>query len=324
MEKDYQEKLEKKQYGVYDTSSVQICSWTKKSLRNEGDCYKKKFYGANTHKCMEMTPITLFCSNRCIFCWRPTEYMNIEEYKSQKWPEPKDIVDNLLIKRKKLLNGFGGNDKVSKKYLEDAYVPDHYAISLSGEPLLYPKMPELVRHLRDDRKARTIFIVSNGLETSMIKKLDDEDSLPTQFYISIPSSNEDLFKKINHSLYNDGWKRLHESLEYMKNMQPLKTRKVMRITLIRGLNDSDENLEEFKGLIDKYDFDFIEVKSYMHLGYSQKRLKKKNQYEWDELKQKAMQLETDKFKFEDEQMESLIVLLKNKDSKHTTLIYPNE
>lgn len=324
MEKNYQQNLEKKQYGVYDTSSVQICSWTKKSLRGEGDCYKKKFYGANTHRCMEMTPITLFCSNRCIFCWRPTEYMNMQEYETQKWPSPKEIIDNLLVKRKKLLNGFGGNSKVDKDYLYEAFDPDHYAISLSGEPLMYPKMPELIRHLRDDRKARTIFIVSNGLETSMIKKLNEENSLPTQFYISIPSPNEELFRKINNSIYKDGWTKLMTSLEYIKKIEPLKTRKVMRITLIKGLNDSEENLKEFSDLIDKYEFDFIEIKSYMHLGYSQKRLLKENQYQWDDLKEKAMKLETDKFKFEDEQVESLIVLLKNQKSKHATLIYPNE
>lgn len=324
MEEKYKKNLEKKQYGVYDSASVQICSWTKKSLRGEGDCYKKKFYGAHTHKCMEMTPITLFCSNRCIFCWRPTEYMNMTDYELQKWPDPKEIIDNLLEKRIKLLNGFGGNAKVDKDYLKDAMDPDHYAISLSGEPLMYPKMPELIRYLRDIRKARTIFIVSNGLETPMIKRLIDEDCLPTQFYISLPSPNKDLFKKINNSIYLNGWERLMDSLEIMKNIEFSKTRKVMRITLIKELNDSEENLREYRNLIDKYEFDFIEVKSYMHLGYSQKRLSKNNQYEWNELKEKSMQLETNKFKFEDEQKESLIVLLKNKNSKHSTLIYPNE
>ena len=32
-------------------SSVKICRWTGKSLVDEGECYKAKFYGIDSHRC---------------------------------------------------------------------------------------------------------------------------------------------------------------------------------------------------------------------------------------------------------------------------------
>ena len=50
------QQLKKAKYGVADHSTVEICHWTKKSFRNEGSCYKHKFYGISTHQCMEFSP----------------------------------------------------------------------------------------------------------------------------------------------------------------------------------------------------------------------------------------------------------------------------
>ena len=36
--------LKKAKYGVSDHSTVELCHWTKKSFRDEGTCYKHKFY----------------------------------------------------------------------------------------------------------------------------------------------------------------------------------------------------------------------------------------------------------------------------------------
>ena len=38
-------KLKKAKYGIADHSTVELCHWTKKSFRAEGNCYKHKFYG---------------------------------------------------------------------------------------------------------------------------------------------------------------------------------------------------------------------------------------------------------------------------------------
>ena len=118
MDNSYKEKIkkefEKKHYAFVDDFSVQICSWTKKALRNEGTCYKDKFYGADTYKCAQITPTTFYCQQSCIHCWRPMEYMKVK-YNEITAKKPEEIIDKLIEQRKKLLIGFLGNDKVDKE-----------------------------------------------------------------------------------------------------------------------------------------------------------------------------------------------------------------
>ncbi|MBN1159983.1 MAG: 4-demethylwyosine synthase TYW1, partial [Candidatus Diapherotrites archaeon] len=74
--KEQIEKLEKQQYRVVGNHSVvKICEWCKKSLRGEGVCYKQKFYGIKSHRCLQMSP-ALLCDQRCLFCWRDTSIFN--------------------------------------------------------------------------------------------------------------------------------------------------------------------------------------------------------------------------------------------------------
>ena len=59
--------LTKKQYRVYGHSGVQICGWNKKALKDEGVCYKQKFYGIECHSCMEFSPAVMWCQENCTF-----------------------------------------------------------------------------------------------------------------------------------------------------------------------------------------------------------------------------------------------------------------
>ena len=81
------QQLKKAKYGVSDHSTVELCHWTKKSFKNEGDCYKHKFYGISTHRCMEFSPAGMHCENRCVYCWRPMEF-----YDSMKM-EPENVAE---------------------------------------------------------------------------------------------------------------------------------------------------------------------------------------------------------------------------------------
>ena len=67
------ETLKKQHYAVFGHSGVQICRWCKKSLLDEGDCYKQKFYGIKSHRCSQMSPSVGFCQNKCLHCWRAIE-----------------------------------------------------------------------------------------------------------------------------------------------------------------------------------------------------------------------------------------------------------
>ncbi len=307
--------LQKKHYGVVGHGGVQICEWTKKSLRNQGECYKNQFYGVDTFNCCQVSPNAIVCDQNCIFCWRPAENMLKKEIKENVMPT-KELVDGLVKARQKLLSGFIGYSNINKKKIDLAYksFPTHWAISLSGEPTLYPKLAEFILEIKK-RGARTIFLVTNGQNPSALEKLAKEKALPTQLYVSLDAWNLASYKKINKGMHKDAWKRLMKTLALLKT---LKTRTVIRLTLIKGINTSAVALKELGKLIEKAQPNFLEVKSYMWLGYSRERLKKENMLSDNELKEFCKQLEAEmpSMKFEDENVGSKICLYKNKQFKN--------
>jgi tRNA wybutosine-synthesizing protein 1 len=304
-------KLRKAKYGVYNHSAVELCHWTKKSFANEGSCYKHKFYGISTHRCMEMTPTAMNCENRCIYCWRPTEFYDTLEMPNNLVDEPDAIVQHLLLERKKLIDGFFGNPKNDKKKLKESLFPAHYAISLSGEPTMYPKLPQMIKYLKSLKETKSVFLVTNGQEPEMLKRLQEEDALPTQLYLSTNASNKSLFHRINRPLHPDAWDRWNESLEWLSQAN---TRTVLRVTLIRGYNDLKSLIPEFVELISRGSPHFIELKSYMHIGMSNQRLEEEQMLEMDEVQNFARELcnKLQGFEVMDESEISRIVVLQNK------------
>jgi tRNA wybutosine-synthesizing protein 1 len=299
-------------------SGVQICSWTRKALRGKGVCYKQKFYGVDCYCCCQMSPALAWCQENCVFCWRPMEWMKIEMGK--KADSPEEIISACVQERRRLLTGIGGAEDVDRKSFERSLrnFPSHWAISLSGEPTVYPSLGELVKALRA-KKVRTIFVVTNGQEPERLRELAKEDALPTQLYVSLAAPDEKLFKKINCPVYDDGWQRLNQTLELMPE---LKCRKVIRLTLIKGINDAEKHLPDYAALIEKSKTDFLEVKAYMFLGLSRKRLKQENMPSHDDIKKWTKKLERylKNYSMIDEDAGSRIVLFKRKDSGYPNII----
>lgn len=227
---------------------------------------------------------------------------------------PKEIYERLLFERKKLLSGFFGHPQVDKEKLKEALKPTHFAISLSGEPTLYPLLPDLIRYLRGLPQTKSIFLVTNAQEPSMLKLLNKSNALPTQLYISCNAPNRYLFKKIMRPIYDDAWERFCKSLEICEN---LKCRKVVRMTMIKGMNIDDEYLKEYAELLAPSNPHFIEVKAYMYLGYSRRRLREENMPSHEEIFSYAEKFLKDLKNFEimDEREESRIVLLSNQEKK---------
>ena len=303
-------KLQKAKYGVYNHSAVELCHWTKKSFANEGNCYKHKFYGISTHQCMEMTPAALNCENRCVYCWRPTEFYDTLEMPAELVDEPDVIVHKLLHERRKLINGFYGCNKNEKKKLDESLLPTHYAISLSGEPTMYPKLPELIRYLKTLKATKSIFLVTNGQEPQMLDRLANEDALPTQLYLSTNASNRKTFYRINRPRHRDAWERWWKSLRFLETVN---TRTVLRMTMIRGYNDNRKFIEELGEMLLEANPHFIELKSYMHIGMSTQRLEKNNMLEMSEIRNLASQIHdkmTD-FSIMDESEISRVIVLQN-------------
>jgi tRNA wybutosine-synthesizing protein 1 len=308
--------FKKKQYGFFEEASIQVCEWNKQAIRTNAKkhCYKQDFYGVDTLSCHQIAPTTFWCNNSCIFCWRPKEYMGL---KPSKTISPKKMVLVLINERKKLLQGFYGS--VKKEVVDLALKQKHWAISLSGEPTLYKKLSELILLLKKMPETETIFLVSNGQNPKKLLELWKKNSLPTQLYISMVAPNEMLFKKITCNREKNGWEKYLKSLALLK-LLPCRT--VIRFTLIKGLNDSEELLNDFANLFEIVQPDFIEVKSYMWIGMSRKRLKEENMPEHDCLKKFVKKLLEimPSYKYENEKAESRIILLKNKNSKHRTKI----
>ncbi len=320
---DIREKLLKMHYGISGHSAIEICTWTKKHMRNEGACYKRKFYGVDTNRCAEIAPTPIWCEHNCIYCWRPMEFMSFH-LNGDVMP-PKEIIDGLVSERKRLISGFRGFDGIDREKFEDSYnlFPSHWAISLAGEPTMYPKLGELIRLLKSNKEVKSIFVVTNGEEPKVLKKLNDDDNLPVQLYVSVNAPNESLYKKIAHPVYPDGWNRLNETLSMLKE---LKTRTVIRLTMIKGMNDSDYLVKQYAELFERTQSDFIEVKAYMFVGYSRERLKIENMPMHSEVVEFARKLESEMPDYEiiSEHKPSRIVLLKNKNSKVNNIIIFND
>ena len=233
--KEEQAKLEYSGYrfvGEHGHAATKICHWTRKSMVNEGVCYKEKFYGVQSHRCLQMSPAVPFCNQKCSFCWR-----------------------NLLC-------GFGGNKKADMKKLEESKRPTNAAISLAGEPTLYPEIDELLAEFH--RQDFTTFLVSNGMHWEKLGSLDNE---PTQLYVSLDAPNEKVYKELCNPQINDAWSKLNKTLELMNSFD---SRTAIRITSVKGKNMI--STDEYAELINKANPKYVEVKAYMFVGSSRKRL----------------------------------------------------
>ncbi len=271
-------------------SAVKPCFWLKKSLKDEGVCYKQKFYGIKSHRCLQMTP-ALICNQHCIHCWRPLELLKGVEG----WDDPEFIAEKSIKAHRKQLSGFWGNPDVNRKKLEEAQDPNQFAVSLIGEPTLYPHLPELVEIYK---KRGSVFVVSNGTNPEMIESID-----PTQLYISLTAWNEESHIKFNRPIKNF-WENIMKSLKILSNKN---CRTVLRITVIRGYNCFPE---KFAPLIDLAQPDFIEVKAYMYLGYSRLRLPKSAMPEHEYIKKFSESLsKLTNYEIKDESDASRVVLL---------------
>ncbi|MEM2918081.1 MAG: 4-demethylwyosine synthase TYW1 [Candidatus Altiarchaeota archaeon] len=286
---------------VGNHSAVKLCHWLKKSLLDKNFCYKQKFYGICSHRCMQFTPAVVFCSQKCLFCWRDTEYTL--KYKKENFDEPEFIFEEAIKAQRSLLSGYGGiPDRVNMKKLKEAQNPTNVAISLSGEPTIYPKISELIEIFH--RKNFTTFLVTNGTFPEVLERM----KMPTQLYISLVAPTEEYYRRICNPLILDGWEKFNTSLELFPSLE---TKKVVRLTLVKGLNDILP--KEYAKLIEKAEPDFLEVKSYMFLGGSRKRLSLENMPSFEECKNFAEKInEFLNYNFKDEKKDSRVVLLSKK------------
>ncbi|MFH0923080.1 MAG: 4-demethylwyosine synthase TYW1 [Candidatus Micrarchaeota archaeon] len=282
-------------------AAVKPCLYAKHALLDKGMCYKNEFYGIQSHRCVQMTPAQDFCNQSCVFCWREIGLHN-PVWKG-KADSPEEIVDGCIAGQKKQLMGFKGNERVDKTRFAEAMEPKHAAISLDGEPTLYPHLPVLIKEFHK-RKIST-FLVSNGTRPKMLKRLKREKALPTQLYLSLAAPDEATYKKFIGPLLPEGWALFNESLSFFAS---LGTRSVLRMTLAKGVNMSKP--EEYAKLIATSGADYVEVKGYSAIGRSRQRLGLAYAPSHDEVKAFGQQIaEENEYLYTAEHVPSRIILL---------------
>lgn len=244
---------------VGNHSAVKVCHWCKSSVKGQGSCYKNTFYGIKSEQCVQMTPAVNICNFKCAWCWR-----NIDMY-DVAWSGPVDdpdtIIDGCIAAQVDDLQGFGGSSSADKAKYAAAQGPIHFAISLAGEPTLYPKLPQLIDRLKE--RGITAFLVTNGSNPDMIRQLIDHQ--PTQLYLTFPAPDEETFLKACRPGTKNAWQNILETAKLLEKFD----RSVIRLTLTRNVNMHDP--EKYAQWLKQFNPSFYEFKSYMWVGHSKQR-----------------------------------------------------
>ena len=214
---------------------------------------------------MEATP-SLACANKCVFCWRHHTNPVGTEWK---WnmDEPETILNGLLQSHYAMINEYKGVPGVQANRLEEAFSARHCALSLVGEPIMYPEINNFVKLLHS--KGISTFMVTNAQFPEAIKNLDPV----TQLYVSVDASSKSSLKKIDRPLFRDFWERFIDSL---KSLSSKGQRTVYRLTLVKSWNTED--VEGYARLVLLGNPDFIEIKgvTFCGTGMTESNLTMKN------------------------------------------------
>ena len=238
-------------------SGVKICRWTKNELRGKGSCYKKSLFNIASSRCMELTP-SLACSSKCVFCWR---HGTNPVSKNWRWEtdEPEFILENALAAHYSMIKQMRGVPGVIADRFINAFKVAHCALSLVGEPILYPYITRFIELLHE--KQITSFLVCNAQHPESLRTIGKV----TQLYVSIDASTKEELKKVDRPLYKDFWERMMECLDILRTVQSHQ-RTVFRLTLVKGFNMGQ--ISSYADLVQRGEPCFIEVKGATFSGSS--------------------------------------------------------
>ncbi|XP_075928758.1 S-adenosyl-L-methionine-dependent tRNA 4-demethylwyosine synthase TYW1B isoform X5 [Petromyzon marinus] len=224
-------------------------------LRGRGGCYKHAFYGIESHRCMEATP-SLACANKCIFCWRHHTNPVGTEWRWKMDP-PELILQEALENHMAMIRQFKGVPGVRPERFQEGLVAQHCALSLVGEPIMYPEINRFLRLLH--RRGLSSFVVTNAQFPDEIRTLEPV----TQLYVSVDASTRESLRRIDRPLFKDFWTRFLDSLRALSEKGQ---RTVYRLTLVKAWNV--EEVTAYANLVALGNPDFIEVKGVTYCGES--------------------------------------------------------
>lgn len=258
-----------------------------------------------------MTPVVDKCTQNCEFCWRVTPRdigINWDQISVDAGDvlAPVELLDATLMANLRSLGGYNpeAGAKVSEESYQEARHPKHVAISLAGEPTLYPLLSDFIEEIHS--RGMTSFLVTNGTRPDVLSQI----SLPTQLYITLAAPDKETHARLLKPGIKNAWERLMESQELLSS---LSCRTVNRLTMVAGRNM--HHIRNYAAMIAKGEPDFVEVKGYMHLGSSRGRLSADNAPSHTEIRDLGEKLAAlSGYYFVDEQAESRVILLAR--SKH--------
>jgi len=165
---------------------------------------------------------------------------------------------------KEQINGIKDIEPLINKYItslkeienvhKESMNPKHAAISLDGEPFLYPMLSDFVAEFK--KRNMTTFIVSNG---TFPERIEEMIHYPSQLYISLPAPNEKNYKKICRPMIKNGWKKIMQTMDLLGSL-PCRT--VVRITAVKNLNLKDDYLKEYYKIIERANPNFLDIKGF--------------------------------------------------------------
>lgn len=168
---------------------------------------------------------------------------------------PEYLLEQSISKHQKMIKQMRGVPGVKPERFKEAFTVKHCALSLVGEPIMYPHINEYVKLLHD--KEISSFLVTNAQFPDRIKQMTPV----TQLYVSIDAATKDTLKAVDRPLFSDFWERFIGSLQAMKDKR---TRTVYRLTLVKSFNM--EELLAYKKLVELGQPTLIEVKGVTFCG----------------------------------------------------------
>jgi tRNA wybutosine-synthesizing protein 1 len=160
----------------------------------------------------------------------------------------------------KMMKTLRGIEGALPERLKESQTIRHCALSLVGEPIMYPRINEVLQGLHDRRISS--FLVTNAQFPQAILDLNPV----TQLYVSVDASTKDALKEIDRPLFTDFWERFNDSLDALGTVNG---RTVFRLTLVKDRNiGTQEALDGYARLIARSKPDLVEIKGVTFCGKS--------------------------------------------------------